>query len=82
VNIFFSICFGCLFTFLNRKLDAAFHHPTLRGTGVTIPTLKETLDAFEGNKDLIYFFDVKDISAVSPLCKVFTQPLFSVFYYS
>jgi len=43
-----------------RKLDAAYRHPTLKGTGVCIPTFKEFLDEFVPVKDLLFFFDFKE----------------------
>ena len=43
-----------------KQLDAAFHNPELRGTGITIPTLKEFLDTFVPIPDLLFFFDFKD----------------------
>ena len=43
-----------------RQFDAGFRHPTLKGTGICIPTLKEFLDEFVPVVDLLFFFDFKD----------------------
>lgn len=48
-----------------RQLDAAHHHPELRGTGITVPTLQEFLDEFVGsNPDLMFMFDFKDEASI------------------
>lgn len=43
-----------------RQFDAGFRHPTLKGTGICIPTFKEFLDEFVPVVDLLFFFDFKD----------------------
>ena len=48
-----------------RQLDAARHYPRLRGTGITIPTLREFLDHFAPMKDLLFMFDFKDYVTLS-----------------
>jgi glycerophosphoryl diester phosphodiesterase len=42
------------------ELDAAVQHPTLKGTGIKVPTLREFMDTFVDVKDLLFFFDFKD----------------------
>lgn len=56
-----------------RKLDAAYRHPTLKGTGICIPTFKEFLDEFVPVKDLLFFFDFKDSLTLRMALK-FIQP--------
>ncbi len=48
-----------------KELDAAYNYPRLRGTGITIPTLKEFLDEFVPKKDLLFMFDFKDVISLA-----------------
>ena len=47
-----------------RRLDAAAHYPTLRGTGIGVPTLREFLEEFVHRRDLLFLFDFKEEEAV------------------
>ncbi len=47
-----------------QALDAAYHHPTLRGTGVRVPTLQQFLDEFVPNERLLFMLDFKDSDSV------------------
>lgn len=48
-----------------KELDAAHHYRKLKGTGITIPTLKEFLDEFSQKKDLLFMFDFKDVISLT-----------------
>lgn len=43
-----------------KQLDAAAHHPLLKGQGIRVPTLEEFLDLFVPMKDVLFFLDFKD----------------------
>lgn len=48
-----------------KRLDAGHTHPTLRGTGITVPTLDEFLAAFvERYPELLFVFDFKDEATI------------------
>eukprot|EP01125_Pyxidicula_operculata_P020802 TRINITY_DN7798_c0_g1_i2.p1 TRINITY_DN7798_c0_g1~~TRINITY_DN7798_c0_g1_i2.p1 ORF type:complete len:304 (-),score=38.53 TRINITY_DN7798_c0_g1_i2:45-956(-) len=53
-----------------KKLDAGWHYPELRGKGIQIPTLDEVMTEFQNDKNLIFFFDVKQIEVVPMLPKI------------
>lgn len=56
-----------------RRFDAAVQHEQLRNTGITVPTLKEFLDEFVPVKDLLFFFDFKDVLSMRMTMK-FIEP--------
>jgi len=62
-----------------RKFDAAYYYTPdnqsypLRGKGHTIPTLNEVLDEFTKVDNLVFFFDLKDINAVTPSLQVIKE---------
>lgn len=56
-----------------RRFDAATNYPTLKDTGITIPTLKEFLDTFVPVKDLLFYFDFKDVLSLKMTLK-FIEP--------
>ncbi len=43
-----------------QKLDLGYKHPNFRGKGIGIATLKEFLEEFVPNKNLLFCFDFKD----------------------
>jgi len=43
-----------------QELDAADEYPALRGRGITVPTLREFLDEFAPQPDLLFVLDFKD----------------------
>lgn len=43
-----------------KRLDAAAHHPLLKGRGIRVPTLEEFLELFVSMRDVLFFFDFKD----------------------
>jgi len=47
-----------------KALDAAYHYPELRNTGITIPTFKEFLDEFVHFPSLLFMLDIKDSQSV------------------
>jgi glycerophosphoryl diester phosphodiesterase len=54
-----------------KKFNAAFNYNHLDLKDISVPTLDEVLNEFEDNKNLLYFFDIKDHSVVPKLLKLF-----------
>jgi len=60
-----------------KTLDAGYYYREFRGKRCTVPTFHEVLDQFLNNPnkenhadDLIFFLDIKTLSAISPTLKI------------
>jgi len=48
-----------------KTLNAGLHYPDIvKNEKIRVPSLEEVLEEFKDNKDLVYFFDVKDRRSV------------------
>lgn len=56
-----------------KQLDAAAHHPSLKGKGIRVPTLEEFLDLFVPMKDVLFFLDFKDALAFKMTMRVISR---------
>lgn len=55
------------------RLDAAAHHPLLKGQGIRVPTLEEFLDLFLPMKDVLFFLDFKDALTFKTTMRVISR---------
>jgi glycerophosphoryl diester phosphodiesterase len=56
-----------------KRLDAAAHHPLLKGKGISVPTLEEFLDLFVPMKDVLFFLDFKDVLTFKTTMRVIAR---------
>lgn len=66
-----SVKYSCY----HRNLDAAYHYPELRGTGIRVPTFEECVQAVAQDQKLTFLLDIKDIRLVPDIVPVLPNNL-------